>query len=228
MVLDPRKRQKKLERRKAKERTKKRPCWNEIPTIPWPGFNAPRPRRSCTAACSKGLGTGDRHAARQPRIKQRHRGLCLVSGGRVLPRREGCLVRHHAARRIPRAGYGGLFREHKGRTITPEHARKLVEEAVAYARGFGLPPHPDYEKAKAIFGDIDAGRCQETFVFGREGKPFFVSGPNDSPARCRRIVAALTEHRGLDNFDYLVHVSPRGLVSGALDVLPEDDRPDAG
>ena len=46
----------------------------------------------------------------------------------------------------------------------------------------------------------------ETFPFGRDGKPFYVSGPNDSPTRIRRILDTLVKCVGEGGFDYLVHV----------------------
>ena len=38
----------------------------------------------------------------------------------------------------------------------------------AYAAGLGLQPHPDYHKAKLLFGDIDPSACQDEFEFGKE------------------------------------------------------------
>jgi hypothetical protein len=100
--------------------------------------------------------------------------------------------------------------------LAPETARKLVEDSVAYAASLGLHPHVDYQKAKLIFGDIDARQSQEELEFGREGKPFFISGPNDTPQRCRQIIAALEEHCGRGGYDYLVNVAdPSEVFPGA-------------
>jgi hypothetical protein len=88
--------------------------------------------------------------------------------------------------------------------IDPSVARKLLHDAVAYAASFGLAPSEDFAEAEAIFGDIPVST--ETFPFGKDGKPFYVSGPNDSPARIRRIVGALVERVGPSGFDYLVRV----------------------
>ena len=88
--------------------------------------------------------------------------------------------------------------------IQPACARKLVEEAEAYARDLGFPPHPDYQRARQIFGDIDTTACPEHFVFGKDGQPFFMSGPSDTPARCRRILDTLTERCGPEGFHFMV------------------------
>ncbi len=88
--------------------------------------------------------------------------------------------------------------------IDPSVARKLLHEAVAYAGSFGLAPSENFVEAEAIFGDIPL--ATETFPFGKNGKPFYVCGPNDSPTRIRRIVDALDKHLGPGGFDYVVQV----------------------
>jgi hypothetical protein len=88
--------------------------------------------------------------------------------------------------------------------IDPSVARKLLRDAVAYADRFGLAPSESFAEAEAIFGEIPM--ATETFQFGKDGKPFFVSGPNDSPARIRRILETLAKRASPDDFDYIVRV----------------------
>jgi hypothetical protein len=90
--------------------------------------------------------------------------------------------------------------------IHPTYARKLVEGAEAYARELGFGPHPDYQLAKRIFADIDATACPTSFSFGKDGKPFFIVGPNDSPKKVKKILDTLTKCCGPDGFRYLVGV----------------------
>ncbi|HXG18399.1 MAG TPA: hypothetical protein VNN62_04925 [Methylomirabilota bacterium] len=90
------------------------------------------------------------------------------------------------------------------RPVSPSYARKLVEETEAYARNLGFSPHPDYQKAKRIFADIDATACAERFPFGKDGKPFFIAGPNETSKKIEKILATLTQHCGPGGFDYLV------------------------
>jgi len=89
----------------------------------------------------------------------------------------------------------------------PAYARKLVEEALAYARDLGFEPHPDYKMAKIIFGDIDAATCPASFVFGSDSKPFYVCGPHDSPSMQGRIVKQLEKRCGVGGFHYMVGVT---------------------
>src|SRR5262245_38696707 len=92
------------------------------------------------------------------------------------------------------------------RVLHPTCARKLVEGAEAYARDLGFSPHPDYQRARRIFGDLDPTACPTHYTFGKDGKPFFMSGPYDTPARCRKIIDTLTRRCGPEGFHYTVAI----------------------
>ncbi len=91
---------------------------------------------------------------------------------------------------------------------SPAYARKLVEECVDYAKSIGMEAHSDYKKAKKIFGNINAEDCSEEFVFGRDGKHFYVNGPYDTPEKIRKIINKLTKTCGSDGFHYLMASEP--------------------
>jgi hypothetical protein len=87
----------------------------------------------------------------------------------------------------------------------PECLRKLVEGALAYAEDLGFSPDPDYHWVKELFGDIDLNICTQEYEFGEEGKPYYVSGPNDSPARIRAVMEQLTRRcGGPDGFHFMM------------------------
>jgi hypothetical protein len=88
--------------------------------------------------------------------------------------------------------------------MEPSCIRKLIEGAIAYARDLGFNPHKDYQLAKKMLEGIDAQACSMTFEFGKDGKPFFMSGPNETPARSRQIIETLTKRCGPDGFHYMV------------------------
>ncbi len=90
--------------------------------------------------------------------------------------------------------------------IDPPCARKIVAGAVEYANQLGFVPHDSYPPADALFGDIDADSCSTEYVFGKDGKPCFISGPHDTPAKIRKVVRTLTDRVGEDNFDYMLRV----------------------
>jgi hypothetical protein len=88
--------------------------------------------------------------------------------------------------------------------VHPSCARKLIEGAVRYAEELGFSPHQDYQNAKGIFGDIDADACPTEFTYGRDGKPFYIRGPNESVSRAKGIVDQLQRKCGEGNFEYLL------------------------
>jgi hypothetical protein len=88
--------------------------------------------------------------------------------------------------------------------VPASHARYLVEAAIRYAEGLGLPPHPDYRKVAPIWGDINADQCDVEFEFGLRGKPCYISGPNDDYSRQRIIIQQLTAAVGANNFDFVL------------------------
>jgi hypothetical protein len=99
--------------------------------------------------------------------------------------------------------------------IPPECARKLVEGAVAYAEDLGFSPHPDYRIAHQIFGDIDKRECETSFEFGKDGKPLYVSGPNETPGDIQKILNQLERRCGPDDFHYLI-------MGDAIEVMEDD------
>lgn len=89
----------------------------------------------------------------------------------------------------------------KFREISLEQARGFVYSAVDYAAGLGLQPHEDFEKAKSHLGQRE--ESDPTIECGRDGKPFYISGPYDNPLQ---IVRKLRESVGEGNFDYILPV----------------------
>jgi hypothetical protein len=86
--------------------------------------------------------------------------------------------------------------------IDPSVARKLLHDAADYANSFGFAPCRGFAEAEAIFGDIPMATA--TFPFGKDGKPFFIAGPNESPARIRHILDTLAKRVGSGRFEYVV------------------------
>jgi hypothetical protein len=109
--------------------------------------------------------------------------------------------------RYDRQIYGKLIESYEPVALEPAAALKLIEGAVEYAKQCGLSPHRDYRIGKPIFGDIDSASCGEEFIYGDNGKPFFIAGPNDRPSRCRQIIDLLTAHCGPDGFTFLMPTS---------------------
>ncbi len=99
------------------------------------------------------------------------------------------------------------IRKHESLKSThPSCARKLVEGAEEYAKNLGFSPHKDYQSARKIFGDIEGEVCPRSFEFGKDGKPFYIAGPNDSEAFTRKVVNQLIKKCGPDGSHYLVNL----------------------
>lgn len=97
-----------------------------------------------------------------------------------------------------RFGEEPMSREH------PAYARKLVERAEAYAYELGFQPHSDYKQARKIFGDVDAESCPTPMTFGKDGKPYYICGPNDTPTFQRRVIRQLEKCCGPGGYDWLI------------------------
>lgn len=97
-----------------------------------------------------------------------------------------------------------IFAEDGRTAIMPACARKLIEDSVRYAQALGLAPHPDYKLASRVLGGISAAECTQSFKFGKDGKPFYIQGPNDSPDKAEQIIQTLRWRCGEGKFDYLL------------------------
>ncbi len=104
----------------------------------------------------------------------------------------------------------------------PARARKLTEDAIAYAQSIGFPPHPDYRKVAPLWADIDPAACTEEFKFGLDGKPSYVAGPNDDAARQNLIFRRLCETVGEGNFHFTLG-GPAGGTGFNFDELGADE-----
>jgi hypothetical protein len=222
MPADPRKRQKKLERRAAKRKEKKHSVIrSQSSGLPGQLSAASKfPVLNCWIVEEDGIGS--LHLSRAFPNGQ-------VAAANFLVDRWCLGIKDTWAEVLHRTAYDEKYLRDRGadlpppRHLKPEDARKLLEDAVEYARGLGFAPHADYSKAVLLFGDIDPAQSTAEFEFGKDGKPFFVSGPNDTPERCKQIVATLLNNCGPGNFDYLIRGPGIDFIGGELDEYDEDE-----
>ncbi|GAB6906657.1 conserved hypothetical protein [Desulfosarcina cetonica] len=95
--------------------------------------------------------------------------------------------------------------------IHPSCFRKLIDECVDYSEELGFKPHKDYKISRQLLMDIDPTVCPNKYTFGKNGKPFYLSGPHESEQRSKQIVNTLQKNCGEGNFDYLVQVGDMGF-----------------
>ncbi|MCA9065480.1 MAG: hypothetical protein KDA96_20575 [Planctomycetaceae bacterium] len=108
---------------------------------------------------------------------------------------------------------------------SPETARRLVEDSVAFAMSCGLRPHRDYLACAALFGDIDPLQAGHVFPMGCDGKPRYISGPFEPPHEVERVLQKLTQTQGPDGFTFLVPMHPNEEMHSEFDdgFLSDDD-----
>jgi hypothetical protein len=123
-----------------------------------------------------------------------------------------CLgVKNAFFRVISEDDYDGIKQSiaHRGRNLGHIHqscAKKLLQGAVEYAKNLGFSSHSDYKKAAPLFGNIDASACPVHYDYGKDGKPFYIRGPNESISEANKIVNKLNDKCGEGGFDYLVEL----------------------
>lgn len=113
-------------------------------------------------------------------------------------------------------------------TVSPGLARGLVEGAIGYARSIGFEPHADYRKVAPIWGDTQAESVAGQYEFGKDGKPFYVSGPFDDLNKQQFINKTLERTVGPGNYHFIVTLGPRmGSHFESYDAEDFDDEEDS-
>ena len=83
-------------------------------------------------------------------------------------------------------------------TVSPAYFKTLIVQAVDYANKLDLAPHKNYSKVIKILKDIN---CDDSkFNFGKDGKPFYFRGPNESWKQAEQIIHHLEKKLGKDNY----------------------------
>jgi hypothetical protein len=137
--------------------------------------------------------------------RERKAGWCEVGAFLV---DAWCLgVKNAYVDELPAAEFSELLNEQLPvdvrEAVEPSCARKVVEGAVAYAQSLGFLPHRGFRKARKVFGSIEPTDCAREFTFGREGRPCFVTGPDDDEARISRVLAILRARLGEEGFAFI-------------------------
>ena len=90
-------------------------------------------------------------------------------------------------------------------------ALTIIYGGIDYAAQFGFKPQEDFDVSQCVLDPKDSFTPRDDVTFGKDGRPFFVSGPDDNVAR---IVAQLRATAGDDNFDFLSGASTLAPVDG--------------
>jgi len=141
----------------------------------------------------------------------------------------GCLgVKNAYARVFPSESAYADFFEHLDQASPLGKAdlnlvARVIEEGIAYAKRFGFRPSQGYYEAVPFLAGAKPAESHVVVPLGRDGKPFYVSGPSDNP---KQVIAQLMRTVGEGNFDYIVHVpSSEVRIQEVIDreAAPEDE-----
>ena len=86
-------------------------------------------------------------------------------------------------------------------SVDPSYARKLLRDLAAWSQSIGFAPHRDFAPVERIFGDTSADASDAVFRFGRDGKPVYIPGPNDTAPLIQRRIAQLQKYLGDDGIE---------------------------
>jgi hypothetical protein len=84
--------------------------------------------------------------------------------------------------------------------VDPSYARKLLRDLAAWSLSIGFAPHRDFAAVERMFGDVSASASDAVFQFGRDGKPVYIPGPNDTAPLIERRIKQLRKCLGDDGF----------------------------
>ena len=87
-------------------------------------------------------------------------------------------------------------------SVDPSYARKLLCDLAAWSQSIGFAPHRDFAVVERLFGDVSVDTSDAVFRFGRDGKPFYIPGPNDTAHLIRRRIEQLQKYLGDDGFGF--------------------------
>jgi hypothetical protein len=87
-------------------------------------------------------------------------------------------------------------------SVDPSYARKLLRDLAAWSQSIGFAPHPDFAAVERVFGDVSVDTSDAVFRFGRDGKPVYIPGPNDTAHLIQRRIEQLQKYVGDDGFGF--------------------------
>jgi len=88
-------------------------------------------------------------------------------------------------------------------SISPALAHEIIYGAIEYAAQFGFRPHPDFKRAQYVLDPPDMHPRTGKVEFGKDGKPFYISGPYDN---AEAIVRQLARKVGEGNYHYMMQI----------------------
>ncbi len=82
----------------------------------------------------------------------------------------------------------------------------LIYGSIAYADDYGFKPAKDWAITQYLLEEDDERVPQIDINFGLDGKPFYVSGPNDNQPFINKVLMTLERTAGSGNYDFISEV----------------------
>lgn len=96
--------------------------------------------------------------------------------------------------------------------VESSYACTLIYKAVNYAKELGFEPHQDFTKVSKLLHNIPINETLN-FVFGKEDKPCYIQGPNESYVDIKRILRKLEMTVGKNNYHFIIEAQYQHLSS---------------
>jgi hypothetical protein len=91
------------------------------------------------------------------------------------------------------------------KTISYILAHNIVYAGLEFAEEYGFKPHKDFTSITRFMLEEDTEDVELIDIeCGKDGKPFYVSGPYDDDLKIRKIIAQLEKTAGAGNYDYIL------------------------
>ena len=91
-----------------------------------------------------------------------------------------------------------------------ELAHEIIYGGMEYAERYGFKPHIDFtgQFCDQVLDPPEMHPRTNNVAFGKDGKPFYVSGPYDDERKINSVINTLMRTAGEGNFDYIIGFGP--------------------
>ncbi len=109
--------------------------------------------------------------------------------------------------RYAREVVGSVYEQQASEPCDSDLAHQIIYGAIAYGRQFGFKPNKDFKLSQHLL-DAAENIGPSDVEFGKDGKPLFVSGPDDN---VQKILHQLKATVGEGHYDYVCPVEPADI-----------------
>ena len=95
-----------------------------------------------------------------------------------------------------------------------ELAHEVIYGSLEYAKRYGFQPHRDFtaQMCDQVLDPPEAHARANHVEFGKNGKPFFASGPYDDERKIDSVINTLMRTAGEGNFDFVIGFDGKDFI----------------